>query len=230
MEKKNGKLSGWHPADLGAKVLDELVYQTGIDPKDIDDVIFGCVDQVGAQSGNLARNAVLATLLLPPRAFAHRREVLAPPRVRGEEARSQLVPPCVLRGFRVERLFDSALGLGLRLLEATPFLLRPRRLALAPLLLPPKLLLPHPVLQRLALELLVRRPALLRLPRRLGRRLRRRLLRLRGRRPPSLRLRQTLAERGFLILRLERVVKRNLLNLSRLLARLSHNRADAPRS
>ena len=61
--KKNGKLSGWHPADLGAKVLDELVYQTGIDPKDIDDVIFGCVDQVGAQSGNLARNAVLASSL-----------------------------------------------------------------------------------------------------------------------------------------------------------------------
>ena len=61
--KKNGKLSGWHPADLGAKVLDELVYQTGIDPKDIDDVIFGCVDQVGAQSGNLARNAVVASSL-----------------------------------------------------------------------------------------------------------------------------------------------------------------------
>ena len=61
--KKNGKLSGWHPADLGAKVLDELVLQTGIDPKDIDDVIFGCVDQVGAQSGNLARNAVLASSL-----------------------------------------------------------------------------------------------------------------------------------------------------------------------
>ena len=61
--KKNGKLSGWHPADLGAKVLDELVYQTGIEPKDIDDVIFGCVDQVGAQSGNLARNSVLASSL-----------------------------------------------------------------------------------------------------------------------------------------------------------------------
>ena len=61
--KKNGKLSGWHPADLGAKVLDELVHQTGIDPKDIDDVIFGCVDQVGAQSANLARNSVLASSL-----------------------------------------------------------------------------------------------------------------------------------------------------------------------
>ena len=61
--KKNGKLSSWHPADLGAKVLDELVHQTGIDPQDVDDVIFGCVDQVGAQSGNLARNAVLASSL-----------------------------------------------------------------------------------------------------------------------------------------------------------------------
>jgi len=61
--KKNGSLSQWHPADLGAKVLDELVLQTGIDPALIDDVIFGCVDQVGAQSGNVARNAVLASSL-----------------------------------------------------------------------------------------------------------------------------------------------------------------------
>ena len=56
-------LSLWHPADLGAKVLDELVLQTGIDPALIDDVIFGCVDQVGAQSGNVARNAILASSL-----------------------------------------------------------------------------------------------------------------------------------------------------------------------
>ena len=61
--KKNGSLSDWHPADMGAAVLDELVKQTGVDPKDIDDVIFGCVDQVGAQAGNLARNAVLASIL-----------------------------------------------------------------------------------------------------------------------------------------------------------------------
>ena len=61
--KKNGSLSDWHPADMGAAVLDELVKQTGVDPKDIDDVIFGCVDQVGAQAGNLARNAVLASSL-----------------------------------------------------------------------------------------------------------------------------------------------------------------------
>ena len=61
--KKNGSLSDWHPADMGAAVLDELVKQTGVDPKDIDDVIFGCVDQVGAQAGNLARNAALASSL-----------------------------------------------------------------------------------------------------------------------------------------------------------------------
>ena len=61
--KKNGSLSKWHPADLGAKVLDELVHQSGIEPELIDDVIFGCVSQVGAQSGNIARNAILASSL-----------------------------------------------------------------------------------------------------------------------------------------------------------------------
>ena len=61
--KKNGSLSQWHPADLGAKVLNELVHQTSIDPELIDDVVFGCVDQVGAQSGNVARNAILASTL-----------------------------------------------------------------------------------------------------------------------------------------------------------------------
>lgn len=58
--KRRGKLSGWHPIDLGGKVLAELVERTGIDPEVIDDVIFGCVDQVGAQSANIARNAILA--------------------------------------------------------------------------------------------------------------------------------------------------------------------------
>ena len=61
--KKNGRLSKWHPADLGAQVLDELVRDVGIDSADVDDVIFGCVDQVGAQSGNIGRNAVLASSL-----------------------------------------------------------------------------------------------------------------------------------------------------------------------
>ena len=61
--KKNGSLSKWHPADMGAVVLDELVNLSGIQPKDVDDVIFGCVDQVGAQSGNIARNSILASSL-----------------------------------------------------------------------------------------------------------------------------------------------------------------------
>lgn len=61
--KRDGSLSKWHPADLGAKVLDELVARTGINPVDVDDVIFGCVDQVGAQSGNIARNSILSSSL-----------------------------------------------------------------------------------------------------------------------------------------------------------------------
>ena len=61
--RKNGKLKDWHPIDLGAFVLDELVARTAADPALIEDVIFGCVDQVGAQSANIARNAVLASRL-----------------------------------------------------------------------------------------------------------------------------------------------------------------------
>ena len=61
--RRNGKLKDWHPIDLGAAVLDELVARTGADPGAIEDVIFGCVDQVGAQAANIARNAVLASSL-----------------------------------------------------------------------------------------------------------------------------------------------------------------------
>ena len=59
--KRDGKLSLWHPADLGATVLNELVQRLDMDPSLVDDVIFGCVDQVGAQSGNIARNAILSS-------------------------------------------------------------------------------------------------------------------------------------------------------------------------
>ena len=59
--KRDGRLSLWHPADLGAKVLDELVTRLDMDPVLVDDVVFGCVDQVGAQSGNVARNAILSS-------------------------------------------------------------------------------------------------------------------------------------------------------------------------
>ena len=63
--RKNGKLSKVHPIDLGALVLDELVARTGIDPAAVDDVVFGCVDQVGAQSANIARNCILSTTSFP---------------------------------------------------------------------------------------------------------------------------------------------------------------------
>jgi acetyl-CoA C-acetyltransferase len=58
--KRNGGLAGVHPADLGAHVLRALVTRTGIDPADVDDVIFGCVDAIGGQAGNIARTAWLA--------------------------------------------------------------------------------------------------------------------------------------------------------------------------
>ena len=58
--KRNGRLKEWHPVDLAGVALQELVARTGIDPTIIDDVIMGCVMQVGEQSLNIARNAVLA--------------------------------------------------------------------------------------------------------------------------------------------------------------------------
>lgn len=59
--RKGGQLSGWHPADLAAQVIDELVRRSGADPARVDDVIMGCVSQIGEQSTNIARNAVLAS-------------------------------------------------------------------------------------------------------------------------------------------------------------------------
>jgi acetyl-CoA C-acetyltransferase len=61
--KRNGKLSGWHPADLAAQVLDALVARTGCDPALVEDVIMGCVGQAGEQAVNVARNAILASQL-----------------------------------------------------------------------------------------------------------------------------------------------------------------------
>ena len=61
--RRNGRLSGWHPVDLAALVIDALVDQTGIDPAAVEDVIMGCVSQAGEQSTNVARNAVLASRL-----------------------------------------------------------------------------------------------------------------------------------------------------------------------
>src|SRR4051812_33792730 len=58
--RKNGGLAKAHPADLGAHVLTELVQRTGIDPSAVDDVVFGCVDTIGPQAGDIARTAWLA--------------------------------------------------------------------------------------------------------------------------------------------------------------------------
>ena len=58
--KKKGGLADVHPADLGAHVIKALVERTGIDPADVDDVVFGCVDAIGGQAGNIARTAWLA--------------------------------------------------------------------------------------------------------------------------------------------------------------------------
>jgi acetyl-CoA C-acetyltransferase len=59
--RKGGRVRGWHPADLGAVVLDELMARTGADPALVEDVVMGCVSQVGEQSTNIARGAVLAS-------------------------------------------------------------------------------------------------------------------------------------------------------------------------
>ena len=61
--RKGGRLAGWHPADLAAAVLDALVERSGAAPDQIEDVIMGCVMQVGEQSNNIARNAIMASQL-----------------------------------------------------------------------------------------------------------------------------------------------------------------------
>lgn len=58
--RRNGRLKDWHPVDLMAQVLSAVVQRTGIDSGLVDDVIVGCVSQVGEQSLNIGRNAVLA--------------------------------------------------------------------------------------------------------------------------------------------------------------------------
>ena len=58
--RKNGGLAGTHPADLGAHVLRALIGRVDIDPECVDDVVFGCVDTLGPQSGDIARTCWLA--------------------------------------------------------------------------------------------------------------------------------------------------------------------------
>ncbi len=61
--RRNGRLSQSHPADLGARVIDALLQRTGIDPASVDDVIYGCVSQIGPQTFNIARTSILASSL-----------------------------------------------------------------------------------------------------------------------------------------------------------------------
>jgi acetyl-CoA acyltransferase len=58
--RRKGGLSGIHPVDLSAHVLRALAARTGLDPADVDDVMWGCVSQVGEQAWNVGRSAVLA--------------------------------------------------------------------------------------------------------------------------------------------------------------------------
>src|SRR5438132_166454 len=58
--KRGGGLSQVHPADLGAHVLKALMDRTGIDPSVVEDVVFGCVDAIGPQAGDIARTCWLA--------------------------------------------------------------------------------------------------------------------------------------------------------------------------
>ena len=61
--RRGGRMSGWHPADLAGQVLNGLLDRTDADPALVDDVIMGCVGQVGEQALNVARNAVLSSRL-----------------------------------------------------------------------------------------------------------------------------------------------------------------------
>src|SRR2546423_15003216 len=58
--RKKGSLAGVHAADLGAHAISSLIERTGVDPGEIDDVVFGCVDQVGPLAGDIARTCWLA--------------------------------------------------------------------------------------------------------------------------------------------------------------------------
>src|SRR3954454_2598426 len=60
VQRRGGALSGVHPADLRAHVLKALVERSGIDPSAVDDVVFGCVDTIGPQAGDIARTCWLA--------------------------------------------------------------------------------------------------------------------------------------------------------------------------
>ena len=88
--KRFGKLSGWHPADLAAEVLMALAKRNDLDPPLVEDVIMGCVMQVGNQSVNVGRSAGTGGRLARVRSGHHDRPpvrlVAAVRRVRGPRA------------------------------------------------------------------------------------------------------------------------------------------------
>jgi acetyl-CoA C-acetyltransferase len=61
--RRNGRLAGWHPNDLGGAILSAAVERSGVDPAAVDDVIMGCVSQAGEQGLHIGRNSVLASTL-----------------------------------------------------------------------------------------------------------------------------------------------------------------------
>lgn len=61
--KRNGRLREWHPADLAGRLIDGLLDEAAIDPSLVDDVVMGCVTQVGEQAFNVARQAILSSRL-----------------------------------------------------------------------------------------------------------------------------------------------------------------------
>jgi acetyl-CoA C-acetyltransferase len=61
--RRDGKLKDWHPADLAGKVISDFLDRSGAAPELVEDVIMGCVSQVGEQAANIGRNAVLASRL-----------------------------------------------------------------------------------------------------------------------------------------------------------------------
>ena len=58
--RRGGSLAEVHPADLGAHSISALMDRTGVDPAAVEDVVFGCVDTIGPQAGDIARTAWLA--------------------------------------------------------------------------------------------------------------------------------------------------------------------------
>src|SRR6266849_4997520 len=76
--KRGGGLAAVHPADLGAHVITALIERTGLDPAAVEDVFFGCVDQLGPQAGDIARTAWLVAGS-PRRSRAPRSTVSAGP-------------------------------------------------------------------------------------------------------------------------------------------------------